>query len=505
MVKTFTFLLSFCFSLMAFSQEGKMSYIETNKNIGDVTFFENHIITFNYINNTKETLVFKPFKAELDVDVHFQKTIVAPGESGFFVVKYFSENIGAFTKKFTVYTTNNVGVELSINGVIKSFSKENTGKNPRFERQNTDINLESEKTVRFYVLDEETRKPIPYAKIQIMGVKNSKAYIGYSDEKGLMANIIPPGEYIYEFFVKDYEKESNREVDDENNTVYFLLKKKPIEEEKKIMKDTFFTFAKPNVDTPVKQRVEKIKEPVISKPKEIVTKPIEKIEKAVVPPTPKAVAFDEYEKNESVAMNESTPTVSKPSPPKPSMDRSGARIVFLIDISSSMNKPFKMDLLKETLKNLIDVLKPQDQVALITFNYETKVVWPLSSLEDKDAVKLTIDDIQTVGGTKGAVGIEKAYEAIKENLGENSLIILATDGLLTNNKEEEEEIFKLIDTHYSQNILFNVLGFGISQHIHFKMNKLAMLGGGFFMPFVASKKNQEKQFIANVLNKLNRK
>ncbi len=125
MVKTFIFLLSFCFSLMALSQEGKMSYIETNKNIGDVTFFENHIITFNYINNTKETLVFKPFKAELDVDVHFQKTIVAPGESDFFVVKYFSENIGAFTKKFTVYTTNNVGVELSINGVIKSFSKEN--------------------------------------------------------------------------------------------------------------------------------------------------------------------------------------------------------------------------------------------------------------------------------------------------------------------------------------------------------------------------------------------
>jgi hypothetical protein len=37
------------------------------------------------------------------------------------------------------------------------------------------------------------------------------------------------------------------------------------------------------------------------------------------------------------------------------------------------------------------------------------------------------------------------------------------------------------------------------------MNKLAMLGGGFFMPFVASKKNQEKQFIDNILNKLNRK
>ncbi len=493
------------FEIIASAQDGKMSYVETNKNIGDVSFFENHIITFNYINNTKETLVFKPFKAELDLDVHFQKTIVAPGESGFFVVKYYSENIGAFTKIFKVYTTNNVGVELTINGVIKSFSKENTGKNPRFIDQNTEINLESEKTVQFYVLDEDTRKPIPYAKIQIIGVKNSKAYIGYSDERGLISNVIPPGEYIYEFFVKDYEKESNREVNEEYNAVYFLLKKKPVEEEKTIMKDTFFTFSKPNIDTPVKQRLEKSKEPIVSKPKETITKPIEKTEKTIVSPTPKVVAFDEFEKSESVTKNETASAVSKPTPPKPSLDRSGARIVFLIDVSSSMNKPFKMDLLKETLKNLIDVLKPQDQIALITFNYETKVVWSLSNLEDKDAVKLTIDDIQTVGGTKGAVGIEKAYEAIKENLGENSLIILATDGLLTNDKDEEAKIYKLIDTHYSQNILFNVLGFGISQNIHFKMNKLAILGGGFFMPFVASKKNQEKQFIDNVLNKLNRK
>ena len=500
MLRSFLLFFCICFTLFTSAQEGKMSYVETNKNIGDVTFFENHIITFNYINNTKETLVFKPFRAEIDLDIHFQRKTVAPGESGFFVVKYFSENIGAFTKKFIVYTTNDIGVELTINGVIKSFSKENTGKNPSYVQRNTDINLESEKTVQFYVLDADTRKPIPYAKIQIMGVKNSKAYIGYSDEKGLMANIIPPGEYIYEFFIKNYEKESSREIDDENNTVYFLLKKKPIEEEKKIMKDTFFSFTKPILDSP--KRIEKSREILAQKAKET---PAKAIEKVIPTPAPKIVAFQDFEKEETSVKKEERISPSKPTPTKVFTDRTGARIVFLIDISSSMNKPFKMDLLKETLKNLIDVLKPQDQIALITFNYETKVIWPLSNLEDKDAVKLTIDDIQTTGGTKGAVGIEKAYEAIKENLGENSLIVLATDGLLTNNKEEEENIYKIIDTHYTQNILFNVLGFGISQHIHFKMNKLAMLGGGFFMPFVASKKNQEKQFIDNILNKLNRK
>jgi Ca-activated chloride channel homolog len=149
-------------------------------------------------------------------------------------------------------------------------------------------------------------------------------------------------------------------------------------------------------------------------------------------------------------------------------------------------------LLKETLKNLIEVLKPQDQVALITFNYETKVVWPLSSLEDKEAVKLTIDDIQTVGGTKGAVGIEKAYEAIKENLGENSLIILATDGLLTNDKEEEEEIFRLIDSHYSQNILFNVLGFGIFTAYSFQNEQTGNAWWRFFYAFCCFKEKSRK-------------
>jgi Mg-chelatase subunit ChlD len=254
------------------------------------------------------------------------------------------------------------------------------------------------------------------------------------------------------------------------------------------------------LDSP--KRIEKSREILAQKAKET---PAKAIEKVIPTPAPKIVAFQDFEKEETSVKKEERISPSKPTPTKVFTDRTGARIVFLIDISSSMNKPFKMDLLKETVKNLIDVLKPQDQIALITFNYETKVIWPLSNLEDKDAVKLTIDDIQTIGGTKGSVGIEKAYEAIKENLGENSLIVLATDGLLTNNKEEEENIYKIIDTHYTQNILFNVLGFGISQHIHFKMNKLAMLGGGFFMPFVASKKNQEKQFIDNILNKLNRK
>lgn len=494
------FLFFIVFSFFASAQEGKMSYAETNKNIGDVSFFENNIITFNYINNTKETLVFKPFKAEIDLDVHFQKTEIAPGESGFFVVKYFSKNIGAFTKKFIISTTNGAEIELSINGIINSFSKENKGENPGFIVQNTEINLESEKTVQFFVLDADTRKPIPYAKIQIIGVKNNKAYIGYSDEKGLMANIIPPGEYIYEFFVKNYEKESSREIDDENNTVYFLLKKKPIfTEEKKISKDTFFAFTKPIIDSP--KQIEKYRD-IKPKAKEVDVKPIGK---PLASLAPKTVAFKDFETNEDSLKKEENNVVSKTTPQKTSKDKTGARIVFLIDISTSMNKPFKIGLLKETLKNLIDVLSPQDQIELITFNYETTVIWPLSNLEDKDAIKLTIDDIQTAGGTKGATGIEKAYESIRENEGGKSLVILATDGLLTQNEQEEKKIHTIIDTHFAQNILFNVLGFGVSQHIHFKMNKLAILGGGFFMPFVASKKNQEKQFIDNILNKLNRK
>lgn len=494
------FLFFIVFSFFASAQEGKMSYAETNKNIGDVSFFENNIITFNYINNTKETLIFKPFKAEIDLDVHFQKTEIAPGESGFFVVKYFSKNIGAFTKKFIISTTNGAEIELSINGIINSFSKENKGENPGFIVQNTEINLESEKTVQFFVLDADTRKPIPYAKIQIIGVKNNKAYIGYSDEKGLMANIIPPGEYIYEFFVKNYEKESSREIDDENNTVYFLLKKKPIfTEEKKISKDTFFAFTKPIIDSP--KQIEKYRD-IKPKAKEVDVKPIGK---PLASLAPKTVAFKDFETNEDSLKKEENNVVSKTTPQKTSTDKTGARIVFLIDISTSMNKPFKIGLLKETLKNLIDVLSPQDQIELITFNYETTVIWPLSNLEDKDAIKLTIDDIQTAGGTKGATGIEKAYESIRENEGGKSLVILATDGLLTQNEQEEKKIHTIIDTHFAQNILFNVLGFGVSQHIHFKMNKLAILGGGFFMPFVASKKNQEKQFIDNILNKLNRK
>ena len=84
-------------------------------------------------------------------------------------------------------------------------------------------------------------------------------------------------------------------------------------------------------------------------------------------------------------------------------------------------------------------------------------------------------------------------------------LFLTEDQRLLLNLTSNPNFYELISKKEKMNKINILTAFGVSQHIHFKMNKLAILGGGFFMPFVASKKNQEKQFIDNILNKLNRK
>lgn len=161
-------------------------------------------------------------------------------------------------------------------------------------------------------------------------------------------------------------------------------------------------------------------------------------------------------------------------------------IVFLVDISSSMAKENRMDLLKQSIKSLIPKLRDIDRVAIIAYNQKTDLV--LESIEgtQKTTINNAIDKLEPFGLTYGVNGIQQAYEILEFYYrGDgNNQIILATDGLFSevNQTMTERELFKLVRQKANQdNIKLSVVGFGKEDEGDNLMNKLASNGKGKFI------------------------
>ena len=161
-------------------------------------------------------------------------------------------------------------------------------------------------------------------------------------------------------------------------------------------------------------------------------------------------------------------------------------VLFLIDISSSMGKENKMELLKESIKSLAVVLRDIDRVAIIAYNQNATVVLESASGDDKVKIINAVDSLQTSGLTYGVNGLQTAYELLEYNyIGSgNNQIILATDGLFSsvNNTMTENELNKEVRKQVSENnIKLSVIGFGQDEDGEKLMEKLASNGSGQFI------------------------
>lgn len=161
-------------------------------------------------------------------------------------------------------------------------------------------------------------------------------------------------------------------------------------------------------------------------------------------------------------------------------------VLFLIDVSSSMAKENKMELLKESMKNLALVLRDIDRVAIIAYNQKSEIVLESISGSDKEQIIAAIDNLETSGLTYGVNGLQTAYELLQYYyIGDgNNQIILATDGLFSsvNAPITESELNKEVRKQANDNnIRLSVVGFGQDDEGEKLMQKLASNGQGQFI------------------------
>jgi Ca-activated chloride channel family protein len=159
-----------------------------------------------------------------------------------------------------------------------------------------------------------------------------------------------------------------------------------------------------------------------------------------------------------------------------------ANLVFLVDVSGSMNSQDKLPLLQASLKLLVQQLRKQDRISLVTYAGNTAVVLSGSSGSEKEKILNAIDRLQAGGSTAGAAGIDLAYQQAREYFikGGINRILLATDGDFNVGVTDFDQLKKMIEEKRKSGVSFTTLGFGTGNYNDQLMEQLADAGNGAY-------------------------
>ena len=164
----------------------------------------------------------------------------------------------------------------------------------------------------------------------------------------------------------------------------------------------------------------------------------------------------------------------------PAEERGPANLVFLIDVSGSMDEPNKLPLLQRSLSALVENLSDEDRVSIVTYAGSSGLVLAPTEGAKKREILEAISNLGAGGSTHGSEGIRLAYITAREQFREdgNNRVILCTDGDFNVGVTNESELQKLIEKERESGVFLSVLGFGTGNLNDSTMELLANKGNG---------------------------
>lgn len=157
-----------------------------------------------------------------------------------------------------------------------------------------------------------------------------------------------------------------------------------------------------------------------------------------------------------------------------------SNLVFLLDVSGSMNEPNKLPLLKQSISMLLDTLKPTDTVSIVVYAGAAGTVLQPTKVADKGAILTALQNLSAGGSTAGAEGIRQAYQLAEMNFDKNAVnrVILGTDGDFNVGITNSEELKDFVSREKDKGIFLSVIGFGRGNYNDAMMQELAQNGNG---------------------------
>jgi len=161
-------------------------------------------------------------------------------------------------------------------------------------------------------------------------------------------------------------------------------------------------------------------------------------------------------------------------------ERPASNLVFLIDVSGSMQPENKLPLLKEALRMLVRQLDERDRIAIVVYAGNSGLVLPSTPGNELEIILGAIDGLESGGSTHGSAGIELAYETAVQNFlpGGTNRVILCTDGDFNVGTTDEGQLTRLIEEKAKSKVFLTVLGFGMGNLKDATLEMLADKGNG---------------------------
>lgn len=541
MYKIQLLLILVCFVSFSFAQNTQKKngydFDKTSFDFGEVEQWNNPAAVFTFTNRTKLEVTILPLFPARDLDVKVSKQTVLPNESITIEARYYTDGKGYFKREFPIYfNTSAEPIVLKITGNIKSLSPDAYLQCPPAH------NVTENSKIPFLgdIAEFETEIPIPDANIYIVSLQKVIKLNAQSNAKGLFDVQLTIGNYSIQVNhpgYLPYEKTIYIGV----NTSRLSIRLIPIIEEEVIVEsaqeedDTIYIVqnAVENIEDPILEKTVFIEEAFFNEETVVIDDDNEtnqeeffisniEEEAALNSEQKKVDSLNQFiaeilEKNKTIenqllqiqAENEDKErkklekenlairenTLDNNTTALAVNKYSANNIIFLIDVSTSMEKNEKIDMLKYSIKRLVSVLRDIDNIAIIAYNQQTSIVLESVNGNEKERILFAIDSLKTGGLTNGVKGIQTAYEMLsmyyKPN--GNNQIILATDGLFSkyNNELTESELNKLVKKNAEFNQKLSVVGFGNNEEGIEMMQKLAKNGSGQFIAITKERLNQD--------------
>lgn len=230
--------------------------------------------------------------------------------------------------------------------------------------------------------------------------------------------------------------------------------------------------------------------------------PVDTITVAQNDPEP-AIIIDFIEHNDPPTEIDSS-TIAQLPPSFTDLDRDNfdpeyfkpVNVVFVLDVSSSMKQVDKIELMKYSLFQLTDMLRPEDKITLVTYADESRVLLPATSGDNKETIRKEVEQLEAFGYTAGGKGITLGFKEAKRSKisdGTNHVIII-TDGAFNRGTEDYEATVK---KYAKEDIHLSVVGIKNKDVHEEDMRRAAEFGGGHYVPIfkLADAQNNLKQEI----------
>src|SRR5690554_1185439 len=461
-MKTVLLFFTFFFSILGFTQ---IVFDKTKHDFGEINANDSRFVDIYLKNKTGKDAFILSVKKPMEV-VYIQKSaFIAPDSSSVIRFQINKKTKGRFSYTIPVYTSDkNEPTDIVLTGKIETLPDHTSNFTacPTFGQTPAHGNpLDFMLTVQ--TIDKETGKYLGKSKVAI--IQNGSALGKWeTSSNGQLKLKIPLGiTYFYASHPGYIPAEEGLYVNFKRNTVTLALTKKEvltIPGEPEILDEII----------PEEELIAEVEERIIiideTKSKDvdlsdlITETQIEKDEEdSFVPP-----AFKELDNNNFDAEH------FKP-----------INVVFVIDVSSSMKQSDRLELLKYSLDQLVDMLRPQDKIALVAYANEARIILASTPGDRKEEIIKEVKDLKASGLTAGGAGIKLGYKQARRNFindGQNRLIII-TDGAFNRNSGDYK---KYIEKNLrKKDITMSVVGIKSNEKAEESMREAAELGHGRFI------------------------